>query len=202
VRGLLPVNTLFLAANASLSALFVPFADIRLGGARPAGVLLLALGAGYLIGAPLIRAFLAGGTPRYLLTGCLAVTAIGFSLLFGSSSLAQAAPSAFTVGLAGSMALACVQTTVQRLIPDAVLGRVSAVFVTGEAAATLLGAVTGPLVAVTADIFAAALVASTVTLASAVLALRHPARVHARAPSAGRRPESARRRGSRRGSLR
>jgi hypothetical protein len=35
----------------------------------------------------------------------------------------------------------------QRLIPGAVLGRVSAIFLTGEAAATLAGAVAGPFLA-------------------------------------------------------
>ena len=170
VRALLPVNTLFLAANASLTALFTPFAVIRLGGTRQAGFLLLALSAGYLIGAPLIRALLATAPPPYLLASSLAITAITYSLMFGSSSLVQAAPSAFVMGMAGSMALASVQTTIQRLIPDGLLGRVSAVFVGGEAAATLLGAATGPMIAQLAGIFPAAITASGVTLASAALA--------------------------------
>ena len=180
VRALLPVNTLFLAANASLTALFTPFAVIRLGGTRQAGFLLLALSAGYLIGAPLIRALLATATPPYLLASSLAITAITYSLMFGSSSLAQAAPSAFVMGLAGSMALASVQMTIQRLIPDGLLGRVSAVFVGSEAAATLLGAATGPMIAQLAGIFPAAITASGVTLASAALAwpaARRPRRI-------------------------
>jgi MFS family permease len=170
VRALLPVNTLFLGANASLTALFTPFAIIRLGGARQAGVLLLALSAGYLIGAPLIRALLATATPRYVLAGSLAVSATGYSVMFGSASLAQAIPAAFILGLVGSTALAGIQTTIQRLIPDGLLGRVSAVFVGAEAAATLLGSVAGPVIAQLAGIFPAALVASVLTLASAALA--------------------------------
>jgi predicted MFS family arabinose efflux permease len=179
VRSLLPVNALFLAANASLSALFIPFAIVRLGGAAKAGVLLLALGTGYLTGAPLIRVLLKSGTPRYLLAGCLTVTAIAFSLLFGSSSLAQAIPAVFLVGMGGTMALADVQITVQRLIRDEVLGRVSAVFVGTEAAATLLGAGAGALIAqFGGGIFTVALTASVVTLVSAALALprREPVR--------------------------
>jgi predicted MFS family arabinose efflux permease len=170
VRVLLPVNTLFLAANASLTALFTPFAVTRLGGARQAGVLLLALSAGYLLGAPLIRALLASATPRYLLASSLAVTAITYSLMFGSSSLIQAVPSAFIMGLAGSMALAGIQTTIQRLIPHGLLGRVSAVFVGCEAAATLLGSATGPLIGQLAGILPAAVTASVLTLVSASLA--------------------------------
>ena len=45
------------------------------------------------------------------------------------------------------MSLVIPQTTMQRLIPGAVLGRVSAIFLTGEAAATLAGAVAGPFLA-------------------------------------------------------
>lgn len=101
VRALLPVNTLFLGANASLTALFTPFAIIDLGGARQAGVLLLALSAGYLIGAPLIRALLATATPRYVLAGSLAVSATGYSVMFGSTSLVRAIPAAFVLGLVG-----------------------------------------------------------------------------------------------------
>jgi predicted MFS family arabinose efflux permease len=185
VRALLPVNTLFLGANASLTALFTPFAIIRLGGARQAGVLLLALSAGYLTGAPLIRRFLTAATPRYLLSTSLVISAIAYSLMFGSASLAQATPAAFTLGLAGSTALAGIQTTIQRLIPDGVLGRVSAAFVGAEAAATLLGSVTGPVIAQLAGIFPAAVVASVLTLLSAVLAW--PARRQPRPVSDGRR---------------
>jgi predicted MFS family arabinose efflux permease len=170
VRDLLPVNTLFLGANASLTALFTPFAILRLGGSRQAGILLLALSAGYLIGAPLIRRLLAATMPRYLLASSLAVTAVAYALMFGSSSLAGAAPAAFGLGVAGSMALAGIQTTIQRLIPDGLLGRVSAVFTGAEAAATLLGSVTGPVIAQLAGIFAAAVVASVLTLISATLA--------------------------------
>jgi predicted MFS family arabinose efflux permease len=170
VRRLLPVNTVFLGANASLTALFTPFAVIRLGGARQAGMLLLALSAGYLLGAPLIRALLATAIPRFLLTGSLAVTAVTYSVMFGASSLAQAVPAAFVMGLAGSMALAGIQTTIQRQIPGGLLGRVSAVFVGGEAAATLLGSATGPVIAQFAGIFPAAVTASVLTLVSAFLA--------------------------------
>lgn len=170
VRALLPVNTLFLGANASLTALFTPFAITRLGGARQAGVLLLALSAGYLIGAPLIRGLLAVAMPRYLLAGALAGAAVAYSVMFGATSLAQAGPAAFCLGLAGAMALAGIATTIQRLIPGGLLGRVNAVFTGAEAAATLAGSAAGPLIAQFAGIFPAAVTASVITAASAVLA--------------------------------
>ena len=62
------------------------------------------------------------------------------------------------------------QTAMQRVIPNAVLGRISAVFLTGEAAATLAGAATGPVLAQAAGLTAVAAAASLVTLAAAALA--------------------------------
>ncbi len=70
------------------------------------------------------------------------------------------------------MALVVGQTTLQRVIPGAVLGRVSAAFLTGEAAATLVGSVAGPLLAQAAGILAVATEASLVTVSAALLAVR------------------------------
>ena len=56
-----------------------------------------------------------------------------------------------------------------RVIPNAVLGRVSAVFLTGEAAATLTGAVAGPFLAQAAQFTGVATAASLVTLSAAAL---------------------------------
>jgi predicted MFS family arabinose efflux permease len=169
-RGLLLVSMLFLGANASLSALFIPFAIIRLGGTRQAGFLLFGLGAGYLLGAPLIRAALARFRPRYLLPVCLAGVAIAFVLLFHSSSLAEAVPAVAAVGVPGSMTLACVQTTLQRVIPNDVLGRISAVFVVAEAAVTLAGSGAGPALATLVGLPGVSVIAGLLTLGSAALA--------------------------------
>jgi len=64
------------------------------------------------------------------------------------------------------------QTAIQRVIPNGVLGRVSAVFVTGEAAAALTGAVVGPFLAQAVHLSGIAAVASLVTLGAAALAFR------------------------------
>ncbi|HUZ54844.1 MAG TPA: hypothetical protein VMU94_20250 [Streptosporangiaceae bacterium] len=61
------------------------------------------------------------------------------------------------------------QTAMQRVIPNAVLGRVSAVFLTGEAAATLVGAVAGPFLAQAAHFAGVATAASLGTLSAAAL---------------------------------
>ncbi len=162
----------FLAANASLSAVLIPFGIRRLGGSEHTGLLLSCLGAGLLLGAPVIRVLLDRAGPRNLLTASLTATAGGYLLLFTSSSLAVALPAATAVGMSGSMALVVQQTTVQRLIPGAVLGRVSAAFLTGAAAATLAGSVAGPFLAQAAGLTAAAAAASLVTLGAAALAFR------------------------------
>jgi|HubBroStandDraft_1064217.scaffolds.fasta_scaffold10212_5 predicted MFS family arabinose efflux permease len=137
VRALLPISVIFLAANASLSAVIVPFGIRQLGGSRPTGFLFAA----------------------------------SYWLLFHSLSLRAALPAAVAVGLFGSMSLVIAQTTVQRVIPNQALGRVSAVFLTGEAAATLAGALAGPILAQTVDLHGLAAVASLATATAAVLAI-------------------------------
>jgi MFS family permease len=182
-RALLPVTVIFLAANASLSAVLIPLGIQRLGGTEHTGFLLSGLGAGFLLGAPVIRALLDRAQPRNLLAASLTATAGAYVLLFTSSSLATALPAAVAVGMFGSMSLVIPQTAMQRVIPNAALGRVSAVFLTGEAAATLAGALAGPFLAQAAHLTALAAAAGLVTLSAAALArLRIPqisATIHA-----------------------
>jgi MFS family permease len=169
-RALLPVTVIFLTANASLSAVFIPLGIQRLGGSEHTGYLLASLGAGFLIGAPVIRPLLDRAQPRTLLAASLTATAAGYLLLFTAASLTTALPAAAAVGLSGSMSLVIPQTTMQRVIPGPVLGRVSAVFLTSEAAATLTGAVAGPFLAQAAHLIAVAAAASMGTLSAAALA--------------------------------
>jgi MFS family permease len=68
------------------------------------------------------------------------------------------------------LALVIPQTTMQRVIPGRVLGRIGAAFLTGEAAATLAGAAAGPFLAQPAGLTAVAVMAALVTLAAAALA--------------------------------
>ena len=138
-RALLPVTVIFMAANASLTAVLIPLGVQRLGGTEHTGFLLSCLGAGFLIGAPVLRWVLDRAQPRNLLTASLTATAAAFFLLFSSSSLATALPAAVGIGLFGSMCQVIPLTAMQRVIPNAILGRVSAVFLTAEAAATLAG---------------------------------------------------------------
>ena len=168
-RALLPVMVIFVAANASLSAILIPFGIQRLGGSEDTGFLLSCLGAGFLLGALLIRVLLDRSQPRYLLTATLTATGVAYYVLFTSSSLATALPAAAAVGMTGSMSLVIPQTLIQRAIPNTTLGRVSAVFLTGQAAATLTGAVAGPFLAQAAHLEAAAIAASLLTVSAATL---------------------------------
>src|SRR5262249_17190001 len=169
-RALVPVTVIFLAANASLSAVLIPLGIRRLGGSEHTGFLLSCLGAGFLLGAPVIRALLDRAQPRNLLTASLTATAAAYFLLFTSSSLATALPAAVAVVMFGSMPLLIPQPPTRRIIPNAILGRVSPVSLTGEAPATLIGALTGPFLAQTAQRTAVAAAASLVTLSAAALA--------------------------------
>jgi MFS family permease len=169
-RALFPITIMFLAANASLSAVIIPFGVQRLGGSQQTGLLFAALGAGVLLGTPALPVLLDRLQPRYLLPASLTATAIAYLLLFHSATLGTALPAAIAVGMFGSMSLVVPQTAVQRTVPNAILGRVSAVFLAGEAAATLIGAVVGPALAHAMQLAGLAAIASTTTLAGAVLA--------------------------------
>jgi MFS family permease len=168
-RALFPVTVVYLAANASLSAVLIVFGIQRLGGSEPTGFLLAGLGVGFLAGAPVIRLLLDRVQPRILLAATLTGCAAAYVGLFASSSLAAALPAAAAVGMFGSMSLVIPQTAMQRVVPDAVLGRIGAVFLTGEAAATLAGAAAGPFLAQAAGLTVVAIVAGLVTLAAAGL---------------------------------
>jgi len=170
-RALLPVTAAFLAANASLSAVLIPFGMRRLGGGEHIGLLLSCLGMGFLLAAPALRALLDRAQPRYLLAATLTGSAAGYFALFTSTSLGTALPAAVAVGMFGSMSEAVPLTTLQRVIPGTALGRISAAFLTAEAAATLAGATAGPFVAQAAHLAGIAAAASLLTLGAAVLAL-------------------------------
>lgn len=175
-RALLPVSVIFLTANASLSAVVVAFGISRLGGSQSVGFLFAALGAGFLAGAPVLRIALDRFSPKRLLALTLAATAGSDMLLFHCSSLATAVPAGVAVGLFGSMVLVITQTTIQRVIPNTALGRISAVFLTGEAAATLAGALAGPALAQAIHLAGLAAIASLAIFFAAVLTARLGAR--------------------------
>jgi MFS family permease len=169
VRALLPVTVIFLAANAALTAMLIPLGVRRLGGTEHIGFLFSALGVGFLLAGPVLRAVLDRLQPRILLAATLTATAAGQFVLFTSTSLATALPAGVAIGLFGSMSEVIPQTAMQRIIQGTVLGRISAVFLTGEAAVGLAGAVAGPFLAQAIHLPGLAIVASLLTLGAAAL---------------------------------
>jgi MFS family permease len=170
-RGLLAVQVLFLAANASLSAVLIPFGIRRLGGSTQTGLLMAALGAGFLLGAPVLRVVLDRVQARHAMAASLAVTAAAYVGLFSSTTIAAALPAGVVIGMTGAVILSVPVATVQRVTGNEVLGRITAAFTVGGAAATMAGAVAGPLAAQEIQLTGAAEAAASVTLAAAALAL-------------------------------
>ncbi|GAA2974111.1 MFS transporter [Actinokineospora diospyrosa] len=163
-RGVLAVTSLFLGANACLSALLIPFGVTVLGGGGQIGIVLSALGVGFLVGAPVMRGLVDRVEPGPLLGGAVAATGVGFIALFSASTVVAAVPAAVGIGVVGSVALGTAQTVVQRVTPNEGLGRVSSVVFTGEAVATVVGAVVGPAVAQALSLTWAAYLAGAVTV--------------------------------------
>lgn len=169
--ALLPLTAVFLAANASLSALLVPFGVRRLGGSEQIGLVVSALGAGFLLGAVVIRRLVDRVQPRLLLAASQLAAAVAFLVLFSSTSLVVALPAGVAIGVFGSMTLVTPQTALQRAVPNEALGRISAVFLTAEALATLIGALAGPLLAQAVSLSAAVMAACVVTAGGALAGL-------------------------------
>lgn len=173
LRALLPVTVTFLMADAALSALLIPFGLANLGGELGLGYLLSALGVGFLVGAPVARFLVDRVQAKYVLTGSLAATALGFVILF-HSTLVTALGAGVAIGLAGSTALITPTVVLQRILPNDVLGRVIAVFITGEALASFVGALVGPIGADALGMPIVATVASAVTLVAGLACLLLP----------------------------
>lgn len=172
VRGLLPATGVFLLANAALSALLVPLAVRHLGGPTAAGLILSALGVGFLAGAPVLRALVDRVPIRTLLGGAQAATAAGFAVLVNTRSVPVALAVAAALGVSGSVVFGAPPTIVQRTVPGAALGRVTAVFGIVEAAATLTGAVAGPLLAQATGLGRTVNLAAALTLTAAAVTAR------------------------------
>ncbi|MBF8191769.1 MFS transporter [Nonomuraea sp. K274] len=170
-RGLLAANSVYLLANAAFTALLIPFGVTQFGGSVQVGYLLSALGLGLLAGAPVSRRLADRDATRATVAASQALVAVAFALLFNSTSLPVALAAAFLLGLPAVTVTVSVFTWVQRTTPEGLLGRVSAAFLTLEAAATMLGAFAGPAVSEAFGMPAALNAACVVTLLSVPLTL-------------------------------
>lgn len=145
LRGILLGQTMFLTANAGLTALLVPFAVDRLHApGYVVGYLISGLGAGYLVGSALSTKAWLGIRNRLAFTQF--ATAAAFFLLFNAPNIPIAIVAAVLIGLPGSILLITAQTTIQRTAPAAMLGRIGALFFAADSLALLVGALVAPAV--------------------------------------------------------
>ncbi|MEV0616325.1 MFS transporter [Nonomuraea sp. NPDC050404] len=170
-RALLATNAVYLLANAALTALLIPFGVATFGGTTGVGYLLSALGLGFVVGAPVSRRLVDRFAPRPTIATAQALVGGAFLLMFNATSLPVAMTAAFLLGLPGVTVLVAVLTHVQRAAPGEYLGRVTAAFLTVEAAANLIGALAGPALSELAGLPVALNAACAVTFLSALVTL-------------------------------
>jgi MFS family permease len=145
-QGLLIGNTVFLTANAGLTALLVPFTVHRLG--EPGytlGYLISGLGVGFAAGSALSRFVLTRFGLFPVIGISQLVTAATFLFLVNAPNLATAIAATVAVGLPGSLLLISIETAVQRETPHGLLGRVGSLFFAADALAAVAGALLAPL---------------------------------------------------------
>lgn len=140
------VTALFLLGNGALTALLIPYIATDLSGnAKRVGILLSALGAGYLLSAYVGRKICASTHLRASLMSLIAGIVIAFAGFFNSCSFPAALVFIGLAGIPGGAFLMLEQTLIQRLSPDDIIGRISAAYLTIENSATLLGALLASL---------------------------------------------------------
>ncbi|WP_405063570.1 MFS transporter [Kribbella sp. NBC_01505] len=147
LRGILLGQTLFLTANAGLTALLVPFTVERLHApGATIGYLISGLGAGYLLGATLSSKAQSWLGIRELLVTTQLATAAAFFLLVNSPNVACAIGAAVLIGFPGSILLITAETCIQRTAPAAMLARIGALFFAADSLALIIGALVAPAV--------------------------------------------------------
>ncbi|GAB3939748.1 MFS transporter [Kribbella albertanoniae] len=147
LRGVLLGQTLFLTANAGLTALLVPFTVERLHApGATTGYLISGLGAGYLLGAALSAKAQSWLGIRELLAATQLATATAFFLLVNAPNVAAAIGAAVLIGLPGSILLITAETAIQRTAPADMLARIGALFFAADSLALIIGALAAPAV--------------------------------------------------------
>jgi Na+/melibiose symporter-like transporter len=180
LRGILLGQTIFLTANAGLTALLVPFTVDRLHApGYVLGYLISGLGAGYLIGAALSTKALTWLGIRDLIAITQLAAAAAFFALFNAPTVPWAIVAAGLIGIPGSILLITAETAIQRTAPSGILGRIGALFFAADSLALLVGALAAPAVTLlvslplTLNLLSAfAVLAAPLTLAAVP---RHPA---------------------------
>ncbi|MEI8410402.1 MULTISPECIES: MFS transporter [unclassified Kribbella] len=153
LRGILLGQTVFLTANAGLTALLVPFTVNRLHApGYVLGYLISGLGAGYLIGAALSTKAQTWLGIRDLLAITQLATAVAYFALFNAPGIPWAIAAAALIGLPGSILLIIAETAIQRTAPAGMLGRIGALFFAADSLALLVGALAAPALTLLLDL--------------------------------------------------
>jgi predicted MFS family arabinose efflux permease len=179
LRGILVGQTVFLTANAGLTALLVPFTVNRLHApGYVLGYLISGLGAGYLIGAALSTKAARLLRTRELLTLTQLATAMAYFGLFNAPNIPVAVVAAVLIGLPGSILLITAETTIQRAAPSDALASVGALFFAADSLALLIGALVAPAATLILGLPLTLNVLAALAVCAAVLTLfvvpRHP----------------------------
>jgi MFS family permease len=153
LRGLLISSAAFLTANAALTALLIPFVVRRLDrSGADLGYLIAGLGLGYVVGSAASHLIVARFGTRTVIAFSQLGVGLCFLALFNARTLPVAVVAAALTGVPGSIMLVATQHRLQLSTPDAVLGRVGAVFYASDALAAVAGAVIGPGIAAAAGL--------------------------------------------------
>ena len=141
LRGLLIGNGVFLTANAGLTALLVPLVVDRLDAPGYAvGYLISGLGIGFLSGAAISAKALTWLPIRDLLVVTQLATAAAFFALVNAPTVPWAIAAAVLIGAPGSVLLITAETTIQRVSPPEMLGRIGALFFAMDSVSVITGA--------------------------------------------------------------
>lgn len=145
LSGILIGNGVFLTANAGATALLVPFTVQRLNApGYTVGYLISGLGVGFLLGAATSMKALTWLGIRDLLVVTQLATGAAFFALFNAPSVPWAIAATAAIGFPGSILLITAETTVQRITPTELLGRVGALFFALDSLTVVIGALAAP----------------------------------------------------------
>jgi MFS family permease len=148
LQGILIGNGVFLTANAGATALLVPFTVDRLDApGYTVGYLISGLGAGFLLGAATSAKALTWLGVRDLLVVTQVATGAAFFALFNAPTVPWAIAATAAIGFPGSILLITAETTVQRITPTELLGRVGALFFAMDSLTVVVGALAAPAMA-------------------------------------------------------
>jgi MFS family permease len=176
LRGLALTTWAYWTANAALTALLIPFLAERLHEpAQTVGTLITGLGLGYLAGSALVKPLILRYATRTLLIAAHTAVGLCFLVLFNAPTLVMALAAVTASGIPSAVALVATQHRLQADTPDALRGRVLATFFATDAAASVTGALLGPLLAAFAGLgFALTALSASVILTALAAALTVP----------------------------